>query len=140
MTVNTTGLSLAVRKNVRDDFQHKVPDLQKKLKQLTGHDYEFKADFAALHGESVKAAPDDRSFNDMGTITYDYFSALVYHIEEAIKRDDLVRNEFVKLTEKREFQLVHDDDLEDYVQVEVTDGVLYVKTRPSSFGINRSYA
>ncbi|KAG9285691.1 hypothetical protein G9A89_002258 [Geosiphon pyriformis] len=138
MPVTTTGLSLASRKNIRDEFTNKAPELKKILKEVTGHDYEFSVDFTSIYNDSVKANEEQTQYfaSNLGSIAFRYFESLIGNIKRIAQKDDLVRGDFVKLTENREIVLVHDLDLEEYNSVEVTDGTIYIKTRPSSFGTN----
>ncbi|CAG8503199.1 7533_t:CDS:2 [Ambispora gerdemannii] len=138
MPVNTKGLSLAARKDIRDEFTNKLPALKKTLKDITGHDYEFSVDFATIHADAVKADEERNDYytKNLGSIAFRYFESIVRNIKRVTEKDELVRESFTKLTEKREFLLVTDADLADYNSIDVTDGCIYIKTRPNAFGTN----
>ncbi|CAG8582170.1 321_t:CDS:1 [Paraglomus occultum] len=138
--LTTTGLSLATRKNIRDEFQNKIPELQKTLNKLTGSDYEFHVDFATLHDESARANSAQAQWykSSMGQIAYQYFESLVGNIKRVAENDDLVRSDFIKVTSKREIHLVNDSEISGDNDLEIVDGVIYIKVRPGHLGYNAS--
>lgn len=141
MPIVTTGLSLAARKNIRDEFTNKIPQLVKTLNSVTGSDYEFNVDFSTLYNDAVKATPDSKDWitNNLGSSTFQYFDSLVGYIKNYAHNDDLVRKDFIKLTGNKEIQILHDEEIEsDYNKVEVANGIIFIKIKPSYFGTNVS--
>ncbi|CAG8452274.1 6473_t:CDS:1, partial [Scutellospora calospora] len=75
---------------------------------------------------------------NLGNLTCQYFSSLIRYIEDYTKKDDLVRQEFVDLTKTKTFHLVTDVEVEDYHNVKIVDGGLYIMVNPERFGTNAS--
>ncbi|CAG8476672.1 11000_t:CDS:1 [Diversispora eburnea] len=141
MPITTKGLSLAARKNIRDELTNKIPQLVKTLNSVTGSDYEFTVDLSTLYDDEVKASPDNKDWinNNLGSFTFQYFDSLVGYIKNYTINDDLVCTNFIKLTDKKEIQLLHDEEMEEgYNKVEVVDGIIFIKIKPSCFGTNIS--
>ncbi|CAG8475837.1 3621_t:CDS:1 [Paraglomus brasilianum] len=138
--ITTTGLSLATRKNIRDEFQNKIPELQKTLNKLTGSDYEFHVDFATLYEESVRANSSQTQWykSSMGQIAYQYFESIVSNIKRVAENDDLVRSDFIKVTNKHEIHLVNDSEINGDNDLEIVDGIIHIKVRPGQLGYNAS--
>ncbi|CAG8713902.1 9150_t:CDS:1, partial [Cetraspora pellucida] len=139
MVIITDGLSLASRKSVRDDFTNKIPELKKSLNSITGFDYEFAVDFSKIHADAVKAVPENNEWitKSSGNIAFQYFDSLISNISRVANNDDLVRSDFVKITNNREIHLLTDSDIQDnYNEISIADGNIYIKTQPCYYGTN----
>ncbi|CAG8607174.1 1703_t:CDS:2 [Cetraspora pellucida] len=139
MVIITDGLSLASRKSVRDDFTNKIPELKKSLNSITGFDYEFVVDFSKIHADAVKAVPENNEWitKSLGNIAFQYFDSLISNISSVANNDDLVRSDFVKITNNREIHLLTDSDIQDnYNETSIADGNIYIKTQPCYYGTN----
>ncbi|CAG8667076.1 5900_t:CDS:1, partial [Dentiscutata erythropus] len=132
------GLSLASKKSIRDDFTNKIPELKKTLNSITEFDYEFIVDFSKIHADCIKAVPDNKEWitKSLGNIAFQYFESLISNIDKVTKNDDLVRSDFVKITNNREIHFLTDSEIQNYNETVILDGNIYIKARPSNYGTN----
>ncbi|CAG8509864.1 2757_t:CDS:2, partial [Racocetra persica] len=133
-------LPLRTKKSIRDEWEKEIPSLKKQLNKCLGEDYQFKVDFDEIYMQVSKANEDNTDWfsKSLGNITLQYFSSLIKYIEDYTKKDDLIRQEFLDLTKTRNFHLVMDVDVEDYHDVKINDGGLYIMVNPARFGTNAS--
>ncbi|CAG8465355.1 14847_t:CDS:2 [Racocetra fulgida] len=132
-------LPLRTKKSIRDEWEKEIPSLKKQLNKCLGEDYQFKIDFDEIYMQVSKANEDNTDWfsKSLGNITLQYFSSLIKYIEDYTK-DDLIRQEFLDLTNTRNFHLVMDVDVEDYHDVKINNGGLYIMVNPARFGTNAS--
>ncbi|CAG8823925.1 10588_t:CDS:1 [Gigaspora margarita] len=138
MSIITDGLSLASKKSIRDDFTNKIPELKKMLNSITGFDYEFIVDFSKIHADTIKAVPENNEWltKSLGNIAFQYFDSLISKIKMITEKDDLVRSDFIKIINNREIHLLTDPDIQNYNEISILDGNIYIKARSSNYGTN----
>jgi len=129
-------LPLAIRKNVRDNYENHVPENQSKIAKAIGIDsFTFKVDINAL----IPYADDSGPQQDPGYYTNEYFTSLVTAVEEYTKNgsDEEAKDVLKKVLHKKEATIAPREKLPDSIAgCETKDGVFYLLFRTDG---DRSY-
>jgi len=129
------SLSLAIRKNIRDEWLAKVSLLQDRLaKALEGNVYTFPIDWAGLQ---AKIPLDSSYVNRTGEVLHWYMDAFVGNVERLCSEDEMCREAFIEATEKREILADICDKIDGYYNdTVIKDGTAWVVTIPDKWGYN----
>ncbi|CAG8541158.1 306_t:CDS:1, partial [Scutellospora calospora] len=133
-------LPLITKKNIRDNWEQQIPSLKKSLKQILNEDYEFIIDWEDIYLKVISVNEVNANWlkTKLGEIVFGYFESLTRYIIDYAKNDDLIRSEFVNVISTKKFYFIYDEDLNDYNSIEIKDGAIYIKVKPTSFGTNSS--
>jgi len=133
------GLSYTARTSVRQDYEAKIADVQKKIADLLNKpdiklNPNFEANYAALKAESAKKktdlSPDWQSY--IGSQALRYFEGFAYQIDyQQFGTDDMLQEGFNEVVDKGEISILIVDKLEtgdsSYNEVVIKDGVCIIQ-------------
>ncbi|KAK4098770.1 hypothetical protein N658DRAFT_208972 [Parathielavia hyrcaniae] len=145
-------LSFVVRMGMRTDYEPKIGDVRKQIAALLGKSDNgddavtlspnFEASFAKLDA-AVKAGGNSDVREDwqrtLADFTHRYFDALAYHMKYIkVGEDELVQEGLLEAVSTNEyaFRIVDSLKYDSYCEVDIEDGVLYLQTTASKFGVN----
>lgn len=69
-------LPLLTRKNIRDEYDAKLPELEKKIKDMLGEDYKGDIDFPTL----FQSCTEGRERENIGEIAFETFQSFVQRL------------------------------------------------------------
>jgi hypothetical protein len=132
-------LPLVTRKDIRDNYDGKLPDLKARFKDLLGEEYEFTTDFQELFG----LINQDESYqkDSMGTIAYNACESLADQIKYITDKDgaELFKEHMNQVVSKKQVKVLVEDMPSGYTLCRVTDGVLQLIYKTGNYGTNTSY-
>ncbi|KAJ1324244.1 hypothetical protein MN608_10304 [Microdochium nivale] len=139
-------LSYAARTNIRQEYDTKIGDIQKKIAEILANpdiklNPNFDAIFASLLAESKvkKTELRDDWQSSIGYLAREYFDGLVSQLGwQKFEDDDMLQEGFKEAVDKNEVCLRIVDSLKDssYCECVVEDGVLYLQCKPITWGTN----
>jgi hypothetical protein len=140
-------LSFLARINIRLEYDAKIDDVRRTIATLLGKPEEqvtlnpnFADTFAKLRAAGSNAPSDwEKNF---GESMYRYFDALAFQMKYIkVGEDDMVREGLLEAVSTNEyaFRIVDKLRYESYCEVVVEDGVLYLQSTASTWGINTDY-
>jgi len=131
-------LPLAVRKNVRDEFDSKKPELEAKLKEILGVEWTVDVNPNAI----FPYCTDESGKSQLGRYIYGYINDAIGQIKYEIDREDEEgAAEINKIAHAHVLTLAFDPEKRNsYCGAEIVDGKIQLLFSEGQFGTNSGYA
>ncbi|KAF8527569.1 hypothetical protein BU17DRAFT_61699 [Hysterangium stoloniferum] len=129
-------LSLGVRKNVRDEFENKVPALKQAMEKLGFPDYAFVVNPNQIY---AYAPEDSYGRNSTGACIHDYFENFISRLSDFTDKgkDTEAVNALQKVAPKNVVSLVPDDDDRfSYCGLDIKEGQVWLYFNADKLGYN----
>ncbi|KAF5721245.1 hypothetical protein FMUND_3779 [Fusarium mundagurra] len=132
-------MSFVARASIREDYDPNVQQIQEKLNKILGQEItivpNFEANFEKLKG---KASADSGWEQNFGRSHFSYLEGLVSQLEyDKFGEDDMLQEGLLEAMDKHAVHVrVVDKTKRSYNETVIEDGILYLQTSPSDFGVN----
>jgi len=136
------AMNFYARNSLRSEYQPKIEAQRKELAELLQcEDLKFNPNFEDAYAKLTVAGKQvDKDWDQrIGYYVYSYFEGLVYKMKYLkFGEDEMLREGFLEAVEKHEvaFRVVDKLQNASYCEAIVEDGVLYLQTIPSKYGVN----
>ncbi|THU90582.1 hypothetical protein K435DRAFT_781165 [Dendrothele bispora CBS 962.96] len=130
-------LPLAVRKDVRDNFENEKEDLEKQVNDLLGNEYKFK-----FNPNEIWAYNESSGSTNCGSIMKNYATGFIYCLKYYVEKyGDEGKDHFNGAVSQSEISVGVNTlgDKAPTISCEVRDGVFWILFHPTSLGYNCDY-
>ncbi|KAL5318925.1 hypothetical protein ACEPPN_013993 [Leptodophora sp. 'Broadleaf-Isolate-01'] len=128
-------LPLAVRKDVRDEWDNKKADLEKQVSELLGAEWKFEVNPLAIY---PYAEPDSYGSNSLGSCIFAYFDGLIWHLKSFLSTHTLAASELNSVASTHIVTLIASNKFT-YCGTDIVDGKLNLVFHPEKLGTNISH-
>jgi hypothetical protein len=142
-------LSFVARNGIRQEWDAKIEEVRKRVADMSGKpDFVFDPNFDETFAKLAAASKEKNSSvridwqQNLGSFTRSYFEGLAWSMGNMqVGDDELVQEGFNDGVDKSKavFRIVDKLKYDNYCEVEIEDGVLYLQSTASSWGSNADY-
>jgi len=117
----TMSLPLTIRKNIRDS-EPKLKEHLEKLREITGKDFEFEADWAG-----VVAQLDEHTKNNIGNLYHNEIIGYLVQNIDKICKDEMTKESLVEATSANKIIFRCNDKIKNYWNISFENGAIVVE-------------